>query len=412
MTTENSENKLVVLGVSGGIAAYRSCELARLLVKAGFRVQVIMTEYASRFVGPLTFQALTGRPVEVGHGGTLAQAGMDHIDLGQEADLVLVAPATANTLAKLACGMADNLLTTTVLASTCPVLVAPAMNTRMYANTITQENLLKLLNLERFFQVGPDDGDLACGESGPGRMSQPEVIFAHAQRLLSPQDLAGRRLLVSAGPTREAIDPVRFLSNRSSGRMGVALAAAAWRRGADVTLVAGPGVVEPPEGLDCVRVTSAAEMAKEIDARALRQDAVIMAAAVSDFRPRRVGRSKHKKAEGAPDITFVRTADILAGLGRKKSKRLLVGFAAETGDPVPAAIDKLKRKKVDLVVANDVSQADAGFEVETNRVHLVDASGVESLPLMTKTEVAERIVDRLVALLPQPSKRKTRAKRR
>lgn len=397
------QGKLVVLGVSGGIAAYKSCELVRLLTKAGATVQVVMTDIAAEFVGPLTFQALTGRPVEVGHGGRLASAGMDHIDLGRDADCIVVAPCTANTMSKLANGMADNLLTSTVLASTCPIVVAPAMNTRMWQNSMTRKNLAKLEADERFCLVGPDEGDLACGESGPGRMVSPDEIFVQIERCVGPWDLQGKSVLVTAGPTREALDPVRFLTNRSSGKMGYALAREAYARGADVTLVSGPVSIEAPASVTIVRVETAAQMAKATEKYASKSDIIIMAAAVADFRPRKKSATKLKKEGDALPSSWVRTKDILGSLGRKykgkKNRPMLVGFAAETGDPVPAARKKLRSKGLDLVVANDVSAPGAGFDVDTNLVHLVDRETVVSLELMSKREVARSIVDRVSLLL-------------
>ena len=394
------DGKLVLLGVSGGIAAFRTCELARLLVREGATVQAVLTEYAARFVGPLTFQALTGRPAEIGLGGNLARAGMDHVELGREADLIVVAPATANTLAKIAHGLADNLLTTTVLASTCPVVLAPAMNTRMWQNPVTADNVRRLGGYDRFRLVGPALGSLACGEEGPGRMAEPgEILFA-ATSVLMPKDLAGHRLLVTAGPTREALDPVRFLTNRSSGRMGYALAEAAVLRGAEVVLVSGPTSLAPPAFVKLVPVVTAAEMAAAVTRHARWAQAVLMAAAVADFRPKKASAQKIAKADGGLEVQWVRTRDILASLGRRKEKPVLVGFAAQTGDPIPAARKKRKAKKLDLVVANDVSLPDAGFDVDTNRVHLVGPDGVESLDLMSKHEVADRILDRVAALLP------------
>ncbi len=401
-------DKFVVLGVSGGIAAYRTCELARLLVRAGAEVQPILTEYAARFVGPLTFQALCGRPAEVGSGGQLARSGMEHIDLSREADLCLVAPATANTLAKVACGLADNLLTTTLLACTCPVVLAPAMNSRMWRNPVTAANIARLRLFERFALVGPGSGELACGEQGPGRMAEPTEILYACQRALGPADLAGRRLLITAGPTREALDPIRFLSNRSSGKMGYALAAAAARRGAEVVLISGPCALATPYGVERVDVVSAAEMAAAVERHLAGCQAVIMAAAVADYRPRRARRTKIKKADGGLVVDWVRTRDILAGLGRRKGRRVLVGFAAETGDPVAAARRKLEAKKLDLVVANDVSRPDAGFAVDSNQASLVDREGVAALERMSKDELADRILDRLLPLLPAGRARKRR----
>jgi len=393
------EDKLIVLGVSGGISAYRSCELARLLAADGARVQAVLTEAACELVGPLTFQALTGRPAACGRAGAGAAGGMPHIDLGREADAVVVAPATANTLARLACGMADNLLCAVVLASECPVILAPAMNTRMWRNHATRENTARLVKRKRFVQVGPASGSLACGEDGPGRMEEPPVILAALRRALGPGDLAGRRLLVTAGPTREPLDPVRYLSNRSSGKTGYALAAAAWRRGAEVTLVTGPVGLAPPAGVRVVAVETAAQMAAAVTGRLEASDALVMAAAVADFRPKRAAKAKIKKAEGTPAVELVATRDILAAVARKRHGCVVVGFAAETGDPLPAARDKLARKKLDLVVANDVSRPDAGFDRDTNKVILVDARGAEELDTLPKDQVAERILDRLAGLL-------------
>jgi phosphopantothenoylcysteine decarboxylase/phosphopantothenate--cysteine ligase len=393
------DGKLVVLGVSGGIAAYRACELARLLVKEGATVQAVLTEYAAKLVGPLSFQALTGRPAEVGQGGALSDSGMPHVDLGREAAALVVAPATANTLAKIALGLCDNLLTSTALASTCPLVLAPAMNTRMWENPATAGNVARLRGWPRVVMVGPASGSLACGEEGWGRMAEPAEILEAVIRAAGKQDLAGVKLLVTAGPTREALDPVRFLSNRSSGKMGFALARAAVRRGAEVTLVSGPCALPDPPGAAVVRVESAAEMAKAVFAHAPKARAILMAAAVADFAPRKAAGRKLKKTSGVPEIRFVPTQDILATLGLRKGGALLIGFAAETGDPVSAAKEKLSRKRLDLVVANDVTAPGAGFEVDTNQVRLVDAQGVEALPLLQKGEVADRILDRVAGML-------------
>jgi phosphopantothenoylcysteine decarboxylase/phosphopantothenate--cysteine ligase len=390
------DGKFIVLGVTGGIAAYRTCELARLLSKDGAEVQAVLTEAAAEMVGPVTFQALTGRPAEVGRGGSLAGAGMAHIDLSERADLIVIAPATANTLAKVSWGMADNLLTTTVLASTCPVILAPAMNTRMWDNPLTGENVKRLQRLDRMILVGPAAGSLACGGEGPGRMEEPAVIFEAVRAALSVKDLQGKLVLVTAGPTREPLDPVRYLSNRSSGKMGYALAAAAVRRGARVTLISGPTGIKVPWGAELVEVETAAGMARAVSKHLPRCDVLLMAAAVADFQPKKAARKKIKKGKAGPSIALKPTSDILAQAGKKKRKTLLVGFAAETGNPVPEARRKLKAKGLDLVVANDVSSPDAGFDVDTNRVHLVDRKGAEELPLLSKEEVAERILDRVV----------------
>lgn len=393
------DEKFIVLGVTGGIAAYRTCELARMLVKDGAEVQAVLTEAAAEMVGPVTFQALTGRPAEVGRGGNLAAAGMAHIDLGRRADLIAIAPATANTLAKISWGMADNLLSTTVLSSTCPVILAPAMNTRMWNNPLTRENVERLQRLERMILVGPGTGSLACGEEGPGRMEEPAVIFEAVRTVLSEKDLRGKRVLVTAGPTREPLDPVRYLSNRSSGKMGYALAAAAVRRGAKVTLISGPTGLEAPWGSKLVEVETAAEMGRAVVKHLAKCDLLLMAAAVADFAPQKTAGKKVKKGKADPKISLKPTTDILSQVGKKKQKCLLIGFAAETGNPLAEARRKLKAKKLDLVVANDVSLPDAGFDVDTNRVHLVDSKGAKKLPLLSKEEVAERILDRVEKML-------------
>ncbi len=393
------DKKFIVLGVTGGIAAYRTCELARMLVKDGAGVQAVLTGAAAEMVGPVTFQALTGRPAEVGRGGNLAASGMAHIDLSQRADLIVIAPATANTLAKISWGMADNLLTTAVLSSTCPVILAPAMNTRMWNNPLTRENLERLQRLERMILVGPAVGSLACGEEGAGRMEEPGAIFEAVRTVLSVKDLKGRHVLVSAGPTREPLDPVRYLSNRSSGKMGYALVAAAVRRGAKVTLVSGPTGLEAPWGARVVPVETAAGMARAVLKHLAKCDVLLMAAAVADFELRKIARKKIKKSQAGLSISLKPTPDILLRVGQQKPKCLLVGFAAETGNPVPEAQRKLKAKKLDLVVANDVSLPDAGFDVDTNRVHLVDGKDNRELPLLSKEEVAERILDRVVRML-------------
>jgi phosphopantothenoylcysteine decarboxylase / phosphopantothenate---cysteine ligase len=398
------DGKFVVLGVSGGIAAYRSCELTRLLIKDGAEVQVVLTEAAAELVGPQTFQALSGRPAEVGRGGRLSDSGMAHIDLGARADAIIVAPATANTLAKTAAGLADNLLLTTLLASRCPVILAPAMNTRMWENRLTQANISLLAQIERMRIVGPATGSLACGEDGAGRMEEPLVLLEATRTALVKQDLKGKRILVTAGPTREPLDPVRFLSNRSSGKMGYALAAAAARRGAQVMLISGPSALPPPWNVRLLSVTTAAEMSRAVNREIGRCQALLMAAAVADFTPAKVARRKLKKAAGVPQIELKPTVDILAKLGKKKGP-VLVGFAAETQDAAFAASGKLSAKHLDLVVANDVSLPDAGFEVDTNRVQLIDKNGAQELPLLTKEETAARILDRLVDILRKPKKK-------
>ncbi len=391
----------VVLGVSGGIAAYKSVELLRLLVKAGAGVQVVMTARAREFVGELTFQTLSGRGVFTDMFSLTQESEIGHIQAADGADLVCIAPATANTLARLAAGMASDPLSAVVLATTVPVLLAPSMNVNMWNAPATRANLGRLIE-RGMLTVGPGDGFLACNWVGPGRMAEPADILEAVVRALTPRDLEGRHIVVSSGPTREALDPVRFLSNRSTGKMGHAIALAAARRGARVTLVSGPVSLAPPLGVEPVPVTSAAEMADAVLAAARGADAVIMAAAVADFRPADVAADKIKKGLGDPSsITLTRTMDILSQLGTTRSggRPLLVGFAAETRDVEENARDKLARKGCDLVVANDVSQRDAGFGADTNRVLLVNAAGVTRIDLASKLEVAHAIFDRVVSRL-------------
>ena len=393
----------VVVAVGGGIAAYKAALLVRLLDKAGATVEVAMTARAQKFVGATTFQALTRRPVFVDVWDPAVT--MAHIELADRADLVIVAPATANVIARLAAGMADDAVTSLVLATTAPVLLAPSMNVNMWSNPLTQANVQRLIDVARYRTVGPGDGFLACQWIGPGRLAEPEVILAAAAAVLAPQDLAGRRIVVTAGPTYEAIDPARFVGNRSSGKMGVALAAAAARRGAEVTLLLGPSAEAAPLGVTTTRVESARDLEAALATAGKTADAIIMAAAVADYRAAKV--APHKLKRGVLGKTFalelVANPDLLAGLGaRRKGKRpLLVGFAAETEDVVANAQKKLRTKRCDLVVANDVSAPDAGFAVDTNRVTLVDATSVVEVPHATKATVAHRILDRVAQLLPK-----------
>jgi phosphopantothenoylcysteine decarboxylase/phosphopantothenate--cysteine ligase len=401
------DGRHVVLGVSGGIAAYKSADLTSRLVKAGALVDVVMTAAATEFVRPLTFQALTHRPVALEMFALLQETEIGHVSLGQRADLMVVAPATANTLAKLACGLADNLLVTTALACRAPILLAPAMESGMWANPATTANV-QILRDRGMHLIGPESGRLASGGTGSGRMSEPADILEACRWLLGRRGpLAGRTVVVTAGGTREAIDPVRFVGNRSSGKMGFALAAAARDRGAEVVLVHGPGGGRVPHGSRGVAVESAEEMRQAVLAAAAGADALLMAAAVADYRPGEAAAHKIKKDGETLRLELARTADILAEVallrGRSGRPRAVVGFAAETRDLVANARDKLARKRLDLIVANDVAAAGSGFEVDTNRVTLLDPSGAaEELPLMSKAEVAERVIDRLVGLLPPP----------
>jgi phosphopantothenoylcysteine decarboxylase/phosphopantothenate--cysteine ligase len=390
----------VLLGVSGGIAAYKSAELCRLLVRAGARVRVMITAAGRRFVGETTFAALSGQPVATELFDPQQEAQIGHIRLADEAEALVFAPATADLIARLAHGLADDLVTTVYLAFRGPVVVAPAMNVQMWGHPATRANAA-LLAERGHLLVGPAEGEMACGHVGAGRMAEPGEILEAVARCFAPRDLEGRSVLVSAGPTREGIDPVRYLGNRSSGRMGFALAAEACARGARVTLVHGPTALPAVAGVEAVPVGSAAEMAEAIEQRAGAQDAVVMAAAVADYRPADPAATKLKKGPGGETLTLVleRTADILAALGQRAHRPLLVGFAAETGGDLEAlAREKLQRKGCDLLVANDVAEEDAGFEVETNRVMIVDRDGTcDRLPLLSKREVAGRVIDRIVA---------------
>jgi phosphopantothenoylcysteine decarboxylase/phosphopantothenate--cysteine ligase len=394
-------DRTVILGVGGGIAAYKACEVVRLLVKGGADVRVVMTPNATRFVGPLTFQALSGHPVLVDLLDPASEASYGHLELARRADLLLVAPATANLIARLRAGMGDDAVTTTALACTCPVLLAPAMNTRMWEGAAVQENL-GALRARGVHVVGPSSGELADGDVGEGRLADPPEIAAAAARLLGPRDLTGRRVLVTAGPTREPLDPVRHLSNPSTGRMGFEVARAAARRGAEVLLVSGPTSLRDPDGVRVVRVGTAEEMAAAVLGAAGDQDVFVAAAAVSDYRPRDPSASKKKKADGPETLVLERTRDILATVGERLAGRdrspVLVGFAAETEEVVQNAREKLRRKRCDLVVANAVGEPGAGFGGERNRVSIVGPSRVEEVE-GTKGAVADSILDRVVLLL-------------
>jgi phosphopantothenoylcysteine decarboxylase/phosphopantothenate--cysteine ligase len=397
----------IVVGVCGGIAAYKAAELVRLFDKAGANVRVMMTPRAQAFVGPLTFQALTRAPVFTDLFDLTEEATIGHIQLADRADLVVIAPATADVIARLVGGMADDVVTAVCLATRARVLLAPSMNVNMWQHPVTQANLRRLIDVAGHAVVGPGDGFLACRWTGPGRLAEPADIVEAAALLLSPQDLAGKRVVVDAGPTHEPIDPVRFVGNRSSGKMGFAIAAAARRRGADVTLIAGPTALPDPVGVAVERVDTATAMKAAVDRAVAGADVAILAAAVADYRPAKPARQKLKKTTlgDAPSIALVPNPDILADLGarRRGGTPVLVGFAAETGDLVAEARKKLAAKRCDLIVANDVSQPDAGFAVDTNRVVLVSASDAEALPLADKTVVAHRILDRAVEILASPT---------
>ncbi len=397
MVTERKK-LTVVLGVSGGIACYKAVELVRLMVKDGFAVRVIMTHGAREFVTPLTFQTLSGNPVATDTFDLTQESEIGHINLADSADIFVIAPATANVIGKIAAGIADDLLTTVLMATRAPVLIAPAMNIHMYENPILQENIRKLRRVGYHF-IEPTEGFLACGYEGKGRLPEPETILDEVRRVLGKKDLADERFLVTAGPNREPIDPVRYLSNRSSGKMGYALARAGLRRGAAVTLVSGPTSLEPPAGARLISVTTAAEMRRAVLEEFPNCTAVIMAAAVSDYRPSQSSSSKMKRGKGPWELRLEPNPDILKELGAKKDGKLLVGFAAETDDLTANAKKKLREKNLDMIVANDVTQKGSGFDSDTDIATIVDRSGASrALPLMTKDELAEQILDHLLAL--------------
>ena len=391
----------VVLGVSGGIASYKSCILVRRLIEAGAEVEVVLTKGAGEFVGPVTFEALTGRPVL----SSLWERGraLAHIQLSQTADLIIVAPATAHLIARAAQGLADDILTTLLLARTAPLLLAPAMNDEMYARSETQANLKKLCSAG-VAVVGPEIGALAEGPSErPGRMSEPETIIAHAARLLRGGNLAGRKVIVTAGPTRESIDPVRVVTNRSSGKMGYRVAEAAWERGADVVLISGPVALQDPIGVVVRRVETTLEMEQAVRAELPKADVLIMAAAPADFRPSSPSDAKRPRVDGALAIPMEPTGDVLDSTrGVRKPGSLMVGFALETGDALAKGLAKLERKGLDLIVVNDALEPGAGFEKDTNRVALLGRDGTRQiLPLQSKREVAEAILDRVEQTIGQ-----------
>lgn len=397
---------LIALGVSGGVGAYKAVEIARGLQKHGHDVVAIMTHAATKFVGPLTFEAITRRRVITDQFESGANAEIEHIALATSIDLLLIAPATANVIGKLAHGLADDFLTTLYTATRAPVLIAPAMNTQMFTHEAVRQNLDTLLR-RGVHVVDPGEGYLACGWMGKGRLADSDEVVAAAVDLLQPAAIASlltdRRVVVTAGPTFEDMDPVRYIGNRSSGRMGIAIAQEAVRRGAQVTLVLGPSSLEPPSGCAVTRVRSAAQMHAAVMPAAATADVVVMAAAVADYTPVDRARQKITKHDGPITLTLTRTPDILAELGEVRSLSsqgpVLVGFAAETEQVVARASEKRRRKRVDLIVANDVSRPDAGFDVDTNAVTIVGPDGAEPLPLQAKRDVAKAILDRVEALL-------------
>lgn len=390
----SSQTNRIVLGVTGGIAAYKIPELARILIKQGHNIRVAMTENATRFITPLTFEALTQNSV-ISDMWNRDTDPLAHISWGQESDLVIIAPATANFIAKMAGGIADDFLSTMVLASTAQILVCPAMNSEMYQNSITQDNIKKLID-HGCTLMKPGEGDLACKTEGPGRLPEPVDIAEQASIMLYGQDLTGLKILVTAGPTMEDIDPVRYITNRSSGKMGYAIAKMATLRGASVKLISGPTALKPPAGTDFKRVKTAEEMKNDVLKHCMGMDIIIKAAAVSDYRPAKVSAQKIKKDNDDFSIKLTKNPDILSELGKRKAEAgfILIGFAAETENIFDNAREKLIKKNLDLIVVNDVTAKDAGFDTDTNQVAIIgNNDAVEELPLMSKEEVADRILD-------------------
>jgi len=388
------KHKNILLGITGSVAAYKSADVVRGLIREGADIDVVLTEAACRFISPLTFTSLTGRPVY----RDLFDDPFTHINLANQADLILIAPATANTINKIACGIADNLLTSVVLAYEGIGLIAPAMNHRMYNNPVVKENM-KRLKTRGFEFIGPVEGHLACGEEGMGRMAEVNEIIEVVVSALSPKDLEDRRFLVTAGPTREYIDPVRFISNRSSGKMGYEIARAARRRGAEVILISGPTSLTPPSGVKHVKVETTSEMERAVLRNLKESDVVVMTAAVCDFMPSSRHRVKLEK-DALNSLKLKKTNDILKKISRHKGKRIVVGFSAEFGRKIDRARQELRDKDLDLIVFNDISQKGAGFDVDTNIITIIDREGrIEDYPLMKKAEVANIILDRVLTFL-------------
>ena len=398
--SSKQKNTCVVLGVTGGIAAYKACELLRLLQKQGIDVYVVMTKHACQFVAPLTFETLSGHPVAVDTFERPATWEVEHIALAKRADLFLIAPATANIIGKMACGIADDMLSTTVMATKAPVMIAPAMNTGMWESAAVQQNIRTLVD-RGVHVVTPATGHLACGDSGAGKLEDVSVIAQRALDVLTAKkDLAGLSVMVTAGPTREALDPVRYISNRSSGKMGYAIARAAQLRGADVTLLTGPVSIEPPKGVRVVPFMTTRDLLDAASSLADQQDILIQAAAPADYRAKEIAPQKIKKQGGADMvIELTENPDVAATLGgKKRAGQTFVGFAAETNDVLEHAQGKLQKKNLDMIVANDVTLPGAGFDVNTNIVTLITKEESISLPMLSKDEVAHRILDQVLAL--------------
>ncbi len=386
------EGKHIVLGVTGSIAAYKIASLASMLKKQRADVTVIMTQNATNFINPITFESLTGNKCLVDTFDRNFQHSVEHVSLAKQADLFLIAPASANVIAKAAHGLADDMLTTTLLACQCPKIIAPAMNTRMFQNQMVQDNM-KILAHYGMEVITPATGYLACGDTGEGKMPEPEVLFEYILKGLKPDDMAGLKVLVTAGPTIEKIDPVRFISNHSTGKMGYAIAKAAMRRGAEVILVSGKTDLKPPVGVKTIDVLSAADMAQAVKEHAPSQDIIIKAAAVADYRPKNIADEKIKKKDDAMSIELERTEDILGYLGAHKiNGQFLCGFSMETEHMIENSREKLKKKNLDLIVANNLKQQGAGFGTDTNVVTLISKEDTIQLPIMSKEEVADELL--------------------
>ncbi len=394
------KDKTILLGITGGIAAYKAAYLASALVKLHANVEVVMTEHATRFIAPLTFEQLTGRRCMVDTFDRNFSHQVEHIALADRTDLVIIAPATANVCAKLAHGLCDDMLTTTVLACTCPKLIAPAMNTHMFENQVTQDNL-DLLRRYGWEVIAPGSGHLACGAVGPGRMPEPQELIEHILRAIAlPHDLTGKRVLVTAGPTQESLDPVRYLTNHSTGKMGYAIAKMAMLRGAQVTLISGPTALQKPPFVEVVDIISAQDMFEAVTARQDQSDLIFKAAAVADYTPADYCDDKIKKKDGEMSIPLTRTQDILQYLGdHRRTGQVICGFSMETKDMLENSRSKLEKKHVDMICANNLKVAGAGFGTDTNVITLITKDGITELPLMSKEEAASRIIDRALELL-------------
>ena len=392
------KGKKIVLGITGGIAAYKSAELTRELIKRGAEVKVIMTANATKFITPLTLQTLSGNPVYTDMFSLIEEYEIGHISLAEEADILVIVPATANIIGKIASGLADDLLSTTVMATKAPVLICPAMNSNMYTNDIVKENMSKLASNNYFF-IESAYGELACGAEGYGRLPPLDEIIEEIESILTESDLTGEKILITAGPTQEPFDPVRYITNYSSGKMGYALATAARRRGAEVTLISGPSSLPEPFGVKFFKVSSAIEMRDTVMDNMGDSTVIIKAAAVADFRPATISDDKIKKESGLLNLHLERNPDIISEVAEKKGDRILVGFAVETENLIENARNKMLKKNMDLIVANDVTRDGAGFQSDTNIVKILDREGqVEELPILEKIEVADRILDRIKAI--------------